>query len=97
MKATLCAVALALTSFSLSLYAAEAPQPSSKINLNTADIQALTGSFQRIGKMRAAAIIKYRQVHGRFKSVAELAQVHGLGQAFVMSHLPQLQTVFTAD
>lgn len=97
MKATLFAAVLAMAVCSLPTFATEQTDVSSvkkKINLNTADIKTLTGSFQRIGKQRAAAIIHYRQTHGGFKSVTELAEVHGLGQAFVSSHLASLQTIF---
>ncbi|MGQ3888699.1 ComEA family DNA-binding protein [Legionella sp. CNM-1927-20] len=66
-----------------------------QINLNTADIKLLTKSAKGIGAKRAQAIIKYRQDHGKFKSVNDLAQVPGFGQKFVTSHLEELQRVFT--
>ena len=99
------AYALALSSFFLSFPSLSDSLPhhtviqhhAQKINLNTADIKTLIGSFQRIGKIRAEAIVNYRQQHGGFKSVAELAQIRGLGQTFVSRHLKQLQETFVVE
>ncbi|WP_419420610.1 ComEA family DNA-binding protein [Legionella sp. D16C41] len=65
-----------------------------QINLNKADLKTLTKSFKGIGVKRAEAIVKYRQEHGKFKSVSELAKVPGFGQKFVTSHLDELQKNF---
>lgn len=69
----------------------------SKLNLNHADVQTLTGSFKGIGRKRAEAIVSYREAHDGFKTVADLAQVRGLGQSFVKSHLTELEQVFTVE
>ncbi|STX50827.1 competence protein ComEA [Legionella busanensis] len=66
-----------------------------QINLNTADIKLLTKSVKGIGTKRAESIIKYRQEHGNFKAVNDLAQVPGFGQKFINSHLEELERVFT--
>ena len=105
MKATLFAVLLSCLVVSLPLQAQEVKTPPvtvveqsvKKINLNTADAQALTGSFKGIGKKRAEAIVAFRETHGGFKAVADLSQVRGLGQSFVNSHLEQLQGVFSVE
>ena len=68
-----------------------------KINLNTADLILLTQSFKGIGKKRAEAIVHYRETQGAFKSVADLAEVKGLGQSFVKAHLAALQSVFSVE
>jgi competence protein ComEA len=65
-----------------------------KINLNTADVMMLTGAIKGIGKNRAQAIVNYRETHGGFKSVEELAQVKGLGKSFVNHHLDKVKAVF---
>lgn len=52
----------------------EAPQP---LNLNTAsqiDLEAAGGLLRR----EAAAVIQYRQKHGRFKTIDDLRKVPGL-------------------
>lgn len=107
MKATLFAAVLLLSVVSLSVEAAVPNvRPSSsppvaqnlpKININTADVSALTQSFKGIGKKRAEAIVQYRETHGAFKSVADLAEVRGLGQTFVSAHLAALQLVFSVS
>ena len=54
--------------------------PAQRINLNTAtekDLDSLTG----VGPTTAAAIITWRNQHGRFTSVDQLAEVTGIGPA----------------
>ena len=64
------------------------------INLNTADVKQLTHSVKGIGIQRASAIVLYRQTHGAYKSIQDLALVRGIGKMFVQAHLTQLQAVF---
>ena len=108
MKATLFAVVLSFFVVSLSTQAiAQEAKPSvsppptesvlSKISLNQATVQELTGSFKGIGKKRAEAIVSYRDEHGGYKSIEDLAQVRGLGKTFVNTHLAQLQEVFSVE
>jgi competence protein ComEA len=61
------------------------------LNLNTATITQLD-SLPGIGPAKAAAILQYRQEHGGFSSVDELAQVPGFGPAAI-SRLNQWLTV----
>lgn len=68
-----------------------------QINLNTATSAQLTHVFRGIGPKRAETIVAYRQQHGRFKSVAELAEIKGIGQAFVAKNLPDLQRLFVLE
>ena len=107
MKATLFAVVLSLFVISfpaladVNIVQPITPPPTEqtlhKINLNKADVQTLTQSFKGIGQKRAEAIVSYRETHGGFKSVEELAQVRGLGKQFVTVHLAQLQEVFAVE
>lgn len=48
------------------------------VDLNTADLSLLM-TLPEIGETRAAAIIAYREAHGPFQSVDELAAVEGIG------------------
>lgn len=48
------------------------------VDLNTADL-ALLMTLPEIGETRANAILSYRQFHGPFQSVDELAAVNGIG------------------
>ncbi|MFF0495907.1 ComEA family DNA-binding protein [Nocardia aobensis] len=57
-----------------------ASPPGHKVNLNTAteqDLDSLTG----VGPTTAAAIIGWRNRHGRFTSIDQLAEVTGIGPA----------------
>lgn len=95
MKATLFAVLLSLFVVSCPSQAlTPLTEQKTKINLNKADVHALVQSCKGIGKKRAEAIVKYRETHGSFRSVEDLAQVRGIGKQFVKRHLTQLQAVF---
>lgn len=48
------------------------------VNINTADVQALT-KLKGIGAKKAEAIIAFRKTNGAFKSVDQLAEVKGIG------------------
>ena len=65
-----------------------------KINLNTASAEELSHAVKGIGKKRAVAIVQYRQKHGHFKNITELAAVKGIGLHFVQTHRSQLETIF---
>ncbi|KRO04933.1 DNA uptake protein related DNA-binding protein [Levilactobacillus paucivorans] len=65
--------------------------PTTVVNLNTAtvaDLQRLTG----IGEKKAQKIVAYREEHGSFKSVKDLAQVPGFGDKTVANLQDQLTT-----
>ena len=67
-----------------------------KIDINTANVDALKHAFKGIGLKRAEAIVQYREVHGQFKSIQALAQVKGLGRSFVERNEPALEKIFIA-
>ena len=54
--------------------AATTPQPTGKININTANEAALM-TLQGIGKSKAKAIIEYREKNGGFKTLEDLTKV----------------------
>lgn len=60
-----------------------------KININEADADALAG-LNGIGKARAEAIIAYRKSHGPFKTIEDLANVKGIGSAFINKNREQI-------
>ncbi len=68
-----------------------------KINLNKADAKALSHSLKGIGKVKAQAIVNYRQTHGEFKSLDELAYVKGVGHSFVKKNLEKIQAIFSLN
>ena len=53
-----------------------------KIDINSADTWTMEALY-RVGPTKAAAIVEYREQHGPFKSVDELAQVYGINQKLV--------------
>jgi len=54
-------------------------QPGGKVHLSTATVEQLDG-VDGIGPTLAQRIIEYRDSHGGFRSLAELAQVEGIGE-----------------
>ncbi len=50
-----------------------------KVNINTADADALT-ALNGIGEAKAAAIVAYREEHGGFQSLEEIMEVSGIGE-----------------
>jgi len=54
--------------------------PTGKVNLNTATVQELD-SLPGIGPVLAGRIVAWRKTNGRYKSVEDLRQVSGVGDA----------------
>jgi competence protein ComEA len=53
------------------------------VNINTADAATLATALHGVGDAKAQAIVAYRQEHGPFKSLEQLAGVRGIGEALV--------------
>lgn len=66
-----------------------------KVNINTADANNIAGRVKGIGEKRAEAIVAYRTQHGAYKSFDDLADVKGIGEAFVKTHRNELNQAFT--
>ena len=49
------------------------------VDINSADAASLAGAIDGVGERKAVAIVEYREVHGPFASVDELASVTGIG------------------
>jgi competence protein ComEA len=49
------------------------------VNINTAESERLVDDLVGIGPQKALAIVHYRQQHGPFKQVEDLALVSGIG------------------
>jgi len=60
-----------------------------KVNINTASAKDLA-QLTRIGPKKAAAIVAYRQAHGPFKSIADLANVKGISKAILAENQARL-------
>lgn len=53
------------------------------VNINTASVAELQDKLVGIGEKKAQAIVDYRTKHGHFKSIEQLSEVSGIGQATV--------------
>lgn len=51
------------------------------VNINSADAATLADRLNGIGLKKAQAIVSFREQHGPFKSVDELVNVTGIGEA----------------
>ncbi len=71
---------------STALYAAE------MVNINKADAAAIQQNLVGIGPVKAEAIVSYRKKNGKFKSVADLQNVKGLGPALLKKNKRYLST-----
>ncbi|WP_228729962.1 ComEA family DNA-binding protein [Shewanella avicenniae] len=94
-KLGLFAAALVFTPVSYSLLANEAPTPAAEvapaasapqelqtISINTASVAELQ-LIKGVGKAKAEAIIEYRETHGKFESIEQLANVKGIGKKLI--------------
>jgi len=74
--------------FSQPLMAKTASVKSSKeqtisVNLNKAGAKEIAKALKGVGMKKAQAIVEYREKHGDFKAVEELASVKGIGVATI--------------
>ena len=65
-------------------------EQSTKVNLNTADAEALRRDLFGIGAAKAKAIIAYRDSNGPFTAVDELLEVKGIGKALLEKNRDRL-------
>jgi len=78
------------------VYAAESTSnhqnTKSVVNINQANAATIAKAIRGIGKKRASDIVKYRDKHGPFKSVSDLANVRGINKRLVKKLDSQLTT-----
>ena len=55
-----------------------AAEPAAPVDINTASAAVLAEAIHGVGLKRAQAIIEYREEHGAFSSVDQLAEVSGI-------------------
>ena len=60
-----------------------ADEPTAPIDVNTASAEVLAEAIDGVGLKRAQAIVQYREQHGAFASVDELAEVRGISAGTV--------------
>ena len=64
----------------------EAAQVMKKVNINSADVEALANSLDQVGIKKAEAIIAWRKAHGKFTSVDQLLEVKGIGESILAAN-----------
>ncbi|TNF92791.1 MAG: helix-hairpin-helix domain-containing protein [Gammaproteobacteria bacterium] len=69
--------------FAIALSIASAASWAGPVNINKADAVTLAAEIKGVGDKRAQAIVQYREEHGDFKSVDELANIKGIGEKIV--------------
>lgn len=74
-----CAVCAVLLSSPMAF--AEAPPE--QVDINSASVEQLAVVLDGIGTKKAQAIIAYREANGKFKSVEEITEVKGIGDAML--------------
>lgn len=66
------------------------------LNINTADSEALVNGLDGVGPQKALAIVRYRQQHGPFERVEDLALVDGIGAKTVEQNRTRLTVAVPA-
>lgn len=62
-----------------------------KVDLNVADATTLEHEMAGIGRIKAEAIVAYREINGPFSSVEELLEVKGIGKAILDRNRDKLE------
>ncbi|MDV5139473.1 ComEA family DNA-binding protein [Chimaeribacter arupi] len=62
---------------------ANVTSPVEKVNINTADAQALSDGLNGVGLKKAEAIVRYREESGLFTDVEQLQEVPGIGPSLI--------------
>lgn len=62
----------------------------SKVSINSASAEELAQAMNGVGLKKAQAIVSYREEYGPFKTVDDLKQVPGMGNALVERNLSHL-------
>ncbi|MEZ5557134.1 MAG: ComEA family DNA-binding protein [Pseudomonadales bacterium] len=61
------------------------------VNINTADAETLAAGLKGVGLAKAEAIVSYRETHGDFIDIYELANVKGIGERTVEQNETRLK------
>ncbi|RTE65151.1 ComEA family DNA-binding protein [Amphritea opalescens] len=60
------------------------------VNINTASADQLVEVLRGVGPAKAKAIIEYRETNGPFKTIDELTNVKGIGNATVAKNMQSI-------
>ncbi len=78
-----CKLLLSALLLSFSAAALAVGEGEGAVNINKADAATLAEVLNGVGASRAEAIVRYREEHGDFLDVYELANVKGIGERTV--------------
>jgi competence protein ComEA len=67
------------------------------VDINTADAKALATAIKGVGDKRAAAIVQYREEHGPFETIEDLAKVPGISAEMVKENQENLTVGVPAE
>lgn len=56
---------------------------SEELDINSAGIEEIAAKLDGVGQSRAEAIVSYRDEYGAFKTIDELLEVKGVGEAIL--------------
>jgi len=70
-----------------------APVSAGPVDINTADAATLASAINGVGEKKAATIVEYRNTHGPFASVDDLAGIKGIGAATIERNRDNLTVV----
>jgi competence protein ComEA len=76
---------------SIAVLLAPGPAWADPVNINSADAATIARELKGVGPAKAEAIVQYRQQHGAFRSVDELALVKGIGPKFIERNRAQIR------
>jgi competence protein ComEA len=62
-----------------------------QVNVNEADAATIADVLVGIGMSRARAIVQYREEHGQFSSLEDLANVSGVGDATLANNKDRIR------
>ena len=68
-----------------------APIAPMSVNINTANANTLAVALDGVGAQRAKAIVDYREAHGPFRTIDDLAQVKGIGERVVAENRARIK------
>jgi len=69
--------------FAIALCLAAPVFAATQVDINSADARMLAQSLSGVGLVKAEAIVAYRNAHGPFSSLADLAKVEGIGPRII--------------
>ena len=69
---------------------ASEPQQLDSININSANGEQMAEGLDGVGLKKAEAIVSYREQHGAFTSLEQLAEVKGIGEKIVAKNKAKL-------